>query len=145
MAGFYDSNKTGKQVDDILDSVATDIGVNPSATPDDWFDGIRVGDKVYKLIGSASPSVANLFKHTFTFSTSSGIFSCVAISNTSTFYTTMAEVLANFENFVLFKSAGLTIISVNIPENEYYCLFNGSIAKVPVGSALVNNHVVVPY
>lgn len=138
MANYYDSNKTGQEIDAILDGVVK-VEINPEGEPTDYFNAIKIGNNIYGLVGAGTTGGNKLYKHTFAFNYGGAILNGVCISNKSTSYITPIELFNSLDDVVALSMEGATILTKTIVGSTpkcYYINNVGAIANVTITSSM---------
>ena len=140
MSLYYDSNKTGQQVDEALDRIKT-FGVNVNKTPTDWFDAIEVDGVVYKLVSTATPQKGYLFKHTFYYNRPNipANFTCVVITKRNVRYNNIVEALIDPDRLTM-KILGADVLYYNVATATYYTAIGSTASALTVNTDMVCNY-----
>ena len=150
MANRYTLNKTGEEVDAILDGVVP-VEFNVSGTINDYCNSIKIGDKIYALVGIPSPaSTDKIYKHNFKFMYGNVTLEGTMLINRSSAYSTPFALFSDIQNSIKTQILGAEIITVNEPTSTsikgFYVNTNYAIASLNVTTAMTfTNYTINPY
>lgn len=151
MSNKYNLNKTGQEVDNILDGV---VPVNFNITgvvPDDYCNAIKIGDVVYAIVGIPSPaSTDKIYKHSFKFMYGTIELSGTMLITRSAAYSTPFDLFSNIVNSIKTQVLGSEIITTSqqssVEIRGWYISNTSSIAFLNITTAMTfTEYNIIPY
>lgn len=149
MPNYFNLDKTGEEVDAILNGVIG-IDINPTGVvATEHFNSIKIGDTAYALEGVPSGANYKIYKHTFSFAYGSLTLNGVAFSNRSNAYAKPYDMFANLTECMRIELLGAEILNTSISNNNAVCSYihpNGTIATFTVTQDMIfTSYQITPY